>query len=81
MTHVATSRTANWMPLVSHKRSQNAEVFTLEDDGITLVSDLTAVVDGLMKISFTVSSNYSLAIESIALWYRQHLGISSRGVK
>ena len=72
-----TSKTANWMPLVCHKRSQKAEVFTLEDDGMAFVAELTAVVDGLTKISFTFPSNYSLAIESIALWYRRHFGINS----
>ena len=64
------------MPLVSHKRSQNAGVFTLEDDDMAFVAELTAVVDGLTKISFTFPSNYSLAIESIGLWYRRHFGIS-----
>src|ERR1051326_365394 len=49
MTHVMRSRPANWMPLVSHKRSQNAGVFTLDGDGITFVDDLMAAADGLMK--------------------------------
>jgi len=62
---------------VLHMRSQNAGVFTPEDDGMVVVADLTAAVDWLMKISFAVPSNYNLATKSIALWYRQHLGISS----
>jgi hypothetical protein len=52
-------------------------VFTLEGDGAAFVAELMAAVDGLMKIPFTVPSNYDLAIESIALWYRRYLGINS----
>ena len=39
-------KTTKWMPLVRHKRSQNARVlYTLADDGV-------AVVDALMGVSF-----------------------------
>lgn len=37
------------MPLVCHKRSQNAGVFTLDEDGMDLVVELVAALDGLTK--------------------------------
>ena len=55
MTDAMMNKPTNWMPLVRHKRSQNAGVV------YTLVDEVMAVVDALMRTSSRSEWTTSLA--------------------
>src|SRR5215510_5898525 len=60
MTAVTRKKPTNWMPLVRHKRSQNAlVVYTLVDEGATPRPAAGSVLDGLMRISSRTEDEFS----------------------